>query len=125
MKPRQRGILFFALSLVLQAGCGGQAATVHGRVTCDGNGVEGSILFSPIGEGEVAQGPLDADGNYRVTAKAAGKYKVTVNPKDRKRASARPGEIGKELPYACDLTAEKEITSGDNLIDIALGPPKK
>jgi hypothetical protein len=103
------------------AGCGGQAARVTGRVSCQGKPVVGVILFSPKGEagsnaGRSVSAALREDGSYELQLTSIGKYTVVVTPRD---VVFRPKEGG--FDYPCDRSPlEREITAGDNDITIDL-----
>jgi hypothetical protein len=113
------------LAVLLMTGCGGQSATVSGRVTCDGKPVVGSIMFSPKGDspentGPAVEGVLDSDGKYTVQLKSIGSHRVRVSPGD----IPYPPIPGKEYP--CDLsTLDKDVKSGTNEISIELAKRKK
>jgi hypothetical protein len=107
-------------------GCGNQGAKVSGQVTCQGNPVMGSILFSPKGEDEGNTGPavtalLNEDGHYQLRLKTVGKHTVVVTPRDVK-FPVRPGEFD----YPCDRSpVEREVQTGDNNISLELIPRPK
>jgi hypothetical protein len=115
--------MMFALFAALAAasGCGGSTARVSGQVTCQNNPVSGSILFSPKGETEAANGvavsaPLDEDGKYELQLKTIGTYIVVITPRNV-RFPVRPGEVD----YPCDRSPlEREIQAGQNDITIEM-----
>lgn len=113
------------LVLFAMAGCGPPASKVAGKVICNGKPVQGSILFSPAGEGDNNTGPavaapLKDDGTYTLELKTSGKHRIAVSPSDMKY-STKPGD-----EYPCDLaTIERDIKSGANEIVIDLPPHKK
>ena len=110
-----------ALGMVATAGCRGPAATVTGRVTCQGKPVCGVILFSPKGEGAGNTGPsvnapLGEDGRFEVRLTSLGKHTVVITPRD---VAFRP-KAG-EVDYPCDrLPLERDIQAGDNDLTIEL-----
>ncbi len=107
-------------------GCGNQGAKVSGQVTCQGNPVTGSILFSPLGEDEGNTGPavtapLSEDGSYQLRLKTVGKHTVVVTPRDVK-FPVRPGEFD----YPCERApVEREVQAGENHFSIELKPQPK
>jgi hypothetical protein len=109
--------VLFALGL---AGCGGPSGRVTGRVTCGGQPVRGSILFSPFGEGPDNTGPavtapLKDDGSYELELKTFGRHRVVVSPAD----VVYPAQPGQEYP--CDLSpVEREVKAGTNEVVIEL-----
>ncbi len=113
-------------SLLAAAGCGGQSATVTGRVTCNGKPVVGGILFSPKGDDAGNTGPavhaeLKEDGSYQLKLTTVGKHNVVVTPKDIKYP-VPPGE----WDYPCDRSPQLwEVKAGDNHIAIELAPRAK
>ncbi len=113
-------ILGIAIVSISSTGCGSTPTKVTGRVTCDGNPVKGTILFSPFGEGEKNTGQaetatLKEDGSYEIVLKTIGKHRVVVSPSD----IVYPAPPGKEYP--CDLTPmERELNVGNNVINIEL-----
>lgn len=129
--------------LVIAAGCGGggsgdqATAAVSGKVTRDGQPVAGgSVMFSPIGKGKPAAADVNQDGSYRLTTYRSGdgaivgKHRVTFTPpptaeideKEHKEGSPPP-----KSPYdgLVPKTAEVEVKSGSNTIDIELVPGSK
>jgi hypothetical protein len=124
LAPRKAQVLgmAFLLGTLGAAGCGGgPLAKVTGRITCQGKGVVGVILFSPKGEGESITGPsvsatLNEDGSYELGLTRIGKYTVVVTPRD---VVLRPKPGG--FDYPCDRSPlEREIKAGDNDITIEL-----
>ena len=111
--------LFFAM------GCSQRASQVTGHVTCEGNPVVGSILFSPAGEGEDNTGlsvpaPLDKDGAFKLQLKTTGKHTVVITPRDVKF----PVPAG-QFDYPCDRSPiEKEVQPGDNDFTIEMATRK-
>jgi hypothetical protein len=97
---------------------------VSGRVTCDGKPVEGTILFSPKGDGADNTGPavegvMDSDGKYSVQLKSIGTHRIRISPGN----IPYPPVAGKE--FQCDLsTLEKDVKSGPNEISIELSKRK-
>jgi hypothetical protein len=124
MRAHVRGVAVLAGLLAL-IGCSGSVATVKGRVTCQGNPVKGSILFSPKGEDANNTGPavpaqLKDDGSFELKLTTIGKHAVTVTPSDVKYP-VKPGE----MDYPCDRSPqEREIKAGSNEIIIELTPRK-
>ena len=117
------GAVVLALSALMLVGCG-SSATVAGRVTCSGKPVNGSILFSPFGEGpdntgQAVGAPLK-DGNYEIHLQTIGKHRVVVSPADVKY----PAPPGQEYP--CDLAPQtQDVKAGANTIDIELSSRSK
>ena len=82
--------LFLISSLLVLSGCG-NGFTVHpvkGKVTLDGNPLEGAVVtFDPSGNGKAAMGRTDASGTYTLVdmrpeaAEGAevGSYTVTIH----------------------------------------------
>ena len=109
------------LGMLATAGCGGPAATVTGRVTCEDKPVSGVILFSPKGEGAGNTGPavnapLGEDGRFELRLTSLGKHTVVITPRDI-TFRPKPGE----LDYPCDRSPlERDIKAGDNDITIDL-----
>jgi hypothetical protein len=104
-------------------GCGGaNMAPVSGTVQHNGVVLSGGrIVFRPIGEGAVAQAPIQSDGTFRLTTKntddgaVVGNYRVMIAGDDktadpRMRASYmgpkdRPLEVvrGKDNQFVIDV----------------------
>lgn len=107
--------------LLALIGCSNPAAKVTGRVTCQGQPVSGSILFSPKGEdasnkGSAVSATLNEDGSYELRLTTTGKHLVVVTPSDI-RYPVKRGEV----EYPCDRSPqEHEIKAGDNRIVIEL-----
>ena len=111
--------------LLTGIGCGSQSAQVTGRVTCQGNPVKGSILFSPKGESEsntgpAVNGPLNEDGTFQLRLTTVGAHMVVITPSDVK-FPVPPGKFD----YPCDRSAvEREVVAGANDITIEMGERK-
>ena len=110
-------------------GCGGPAASVTGRVTCQGKPVVGVILFSPKspgGEvlnsaGPAVQATLSDEGTYELRLSSLGKHVIVVMPRD---VAFRP-KAG-VFDYPCDRSPlEREIVAGDNDVTIELAKRNK
>ena len=115
-------VLSLAVFIVTLTGCGKPEVRVKGQVTCGGQPVSGSILFSPNGEsadntGEAIPVTLNPDGTFTATLKTTGKHRVTVNPPtEAVYSTTKPGQ-----KFPCDLKpVEKELKPGDNEIVIGL-----
>jgi hypothetical protein len=58
------------LVAALLTGCGrrGELASVHGRITLDGQPLAGAfVVFTPTSKGTTSYGRTDADGRYQMT----------------------------------------------------------
>lgn len=109
-----------ALCIALVAGCGSGAIPASGRVERDGKAVSaGKVMFSPIGEGKIAVGPIQPDGTFQLTTSSpndgalAGKYRVMVAG-DRTAA-----DKALQTTYLAPNELEFEVISGaDNKFTI-------
>lgn len=125
--------------LFLLTGCGSSnPATypVNGKVSYNGKAVKnGIIMFVPDGEGNAANGNLEADGSYKLTTFAAndgarpGKYKVSIQVfPGEGEGGGLPGQEFAGMkppippkygqPTTSGLTAE--VKEGENPLDFAL-----
>lgn len=124
-------ILLFTVGLV---GCGGNPATVKGKVTLDGNPVTaGQITFVPDSskgsEGPQLIGTIDESGEYALYAGAddrvpVGHYKVTVNcPFRLDQGSSGSGEgPEKENNKDCDIPSKYgDVASTDLTAEVVSG----
>jgi hypothetical protein len=86
MPPRIRYALLVLLLLLAASGCGRRMVKLEGKVTLDGQPLEGAtVTFNPQGgSGESASGLTGSDGVFYLTTRtsgdgvAAGSYKVTI-----------------------------------------------
>jgi hypothetical protein len=128
-----RFFLCVAGPIVLLAGCSEQAASVHGKVTLDGEPVSaGSIAFLPSTAGGRKAAAAIEQGAYSIPATEklqSGSYRVEISwhkPTGRKIASADPGmtadETREAVPakYNTDSTLTVEIGGGDVEKDFVL-----
>ena len=101
--PRTTAFLLGGCLLAVLVGCGGHAP-VEGRVTLDGQAVEGAaVYFRPGAVGEDAGGITDADGRFRLNGPKAegvlpGLYWVTVSKKQYPPGMKVPS--AKEMSFA-------------------------
>ncbi len=132
---RRPGRLRFAVLgglLAAAAGCGPDVASVRGKVTLDGQPVDGgTIAFLPAAEGVAADAPVRA-GEYDVPADRnlrPGNYRVEVRwpkPTGKKVPSADPGftidQTREAVPagYNTQSTLTAELGRGENVKDFAL-----
>jgi hypothetical protein len=110
------------------AGCG-KTVGIKGKVTLDGQPVEGaSVQFVPIGEGQPAFGTTDASGVFTLSTfkqgdgALKGEYKVTVSkmsdnvlpfdPQDKNATKAAMFEIMKKSTGTVRLAAQKKSLPG-------------
>lgn len=119
-------------ALMSACGCGGKPASVSGTVTLDGLPVQrGTVAFTPVNQGMMAQGDIESDGSYKLhtnldTGLIPGEYSVRV-------ISREPGvSIGGSPPIPGDYIVPKkygqastsglrfEVASGRNTIDLDL-----
>jgi len=120
--------------VLLLAGCSGEKpASVHGKVTLDGQPVTmGSIVFLQAGaEGRKAAAAIE-QGIYSIPASdklLPGSYRVEISwhkPTGRRIASADPGMTAEETreavpaKYNSESTLTVEIAGGDVAKDFAL-----
>lgn len=111
---------------VLLTGCGNsgpEIAPVTGRVTLDGKAFEGArVYFYPSQGGRQSQGATDEEGRYELyytfdePGAVVGEHKVTISTLD-------DSGLGTEkipLKYNTEGDLTKEVTSGDNEIDLEL-----
>ncbi|MCC6510835.1 MAG: hypothetical protein IT423_17155 [Pirellulaceae bacterium] len=132
--------LMILCSLVcFYSGCGPsnpETFPVKGKVTYNGQAVKnGIIMFTPEGEGNAANGSLEADGTYQMTTFVAndgarsGKYKVSIQVfPGADEGGGLPGQefAGKKPPIppkygqatTSGLTAE--VKDVENTIDFTL-----
>ncbi len=122
-----------SVTLVFSQGCGSsnpKTYPIKGKVTYNGNAVKnGSIQFTPDGEGNAATGNLGADGSYEMTTFAnndgvrPGKYKVSIQVfPGEGEGGGLPGQefAGKRPPippkYAQPTTSglTAEVKDGEN-----------
>jgi hypothetical protein len=115
-------------------GCSGaMEATVSGRVTLDGQPVaQGTVAFEPQDGGMLAQGMLDADGNYELMTNqkhglTPGKYRAKVLARERSPdppdgSLPPPGTLLVPVKYTRADTSglTYDVSPGRNDIDISL-----
>ena len=132
-------LALLCLWIFLVPGCGPSnppTFPVKGKVSYNGKAVKnGMIMFTPEGEGNAANGSLEADGSYQLTTFVAndgarpGKYKVSIQVfPGADEGGGLPGQefAGKKPPIppkygqptSSGLTAE--VKDVDNSIDFAL-----
>ncbi len=120
----QRRRLFLYLSCVLATpligGCSeSMNATVRGRVTYNGQPVEGAILqFGYVGEGSSAQAITIDDGQYQVrtgshVGASVGEYELSISP-------AEAGSIPQKYTDSKRSGLTFQFEPGRNTIDIEL-----
>jgi hypothetical protein len=120
-------------ALALAGGCGGESvSTVHGKVTLDGEPVNGgNIMFLPTGGSRKAAAAIEQGAYALATTDALppGEYRVEIRwpkPTGRKIPSADPGmqadETKEVVPakYNENSTLTVEIGGGDVEKDFAL-----
>lgn len=132
------------------AGCGGgDLGEVSGKVTMDGKPLPDALVtFVPMEGGRAATGVSDANGNYKLIyidrdGALIGKHKVTVttvqkpapvnsqirsdDPEYAKMMASKASDynnatVKEPIParYNSNTELVKEVTSGDNVIDLPL-----
>jgi hypothetical protein len=133
------------LLLPVVAGCGengppagpplAQSQPVHGKVTFkDGTPLRGGVVtFTPEHTKTGSQvrfecaGLVDAQGNYKLglngdgTGAAAGKYKVTVAPRETQELpGSNVSRIAKRYQEGKDTPLTATVKEGDNVINLTL-----
>jgi hypothetical protein len=115
-------LMAFAFGVLVTAGCGGNAITVSGRVTCQGKPVSGVILFSPqdndaSSPGPSVSAPLQEGGRFDLRLTTTGKHTIVITPRD---IVLRPKKG--EFDYPCDRSPlTRDIQAGANDITIEMG----
>lgn len=122
-----------AVLALLQTGCAEQAASIHGKVTLDGEPVTaGSISFLPASSGGRKAAAAIEQGAYSIPATEKllpGSYRVEISwhkPTGRKIASADPGMTAEETrevvpaKFNTESTLTVEISGGEAEKDFAL-----
>lgn len=133
--------MMVALVALSAVGCGSGTSGVSGKVTMNGQPVTGgSLTFSPISTGgtdagKPAAGNVQSDGSYVLgtdsekDGAAAGRYKVLYSAPAAKYPDGVEPQPGMQPTYSpfqnmIPKTAEVEVKSGSNTIDIELVPPQ-
>ncbi|HEV3117674.1 MAG TPA: carboxypeptidase-like regulatory domain-containing protein [Gemmataceae bacterium] len=123
-----RLVMLLAAAALASGGCA-RTVGIKGRVTLDGQPVEGaSIQFVPLDGGRVAFGTTDQDGYYTLSAfkpgdgAPKGEYKVTVakmsdnamkvDPSDKKALEAQMAAIMKKSTTLRDTKNTKPSLPG-------------
>lgn len=123
------GVVFSAVILLLQSGCGKMEATVSGTVSYAGKPLTtGNVAFHPVGSGTPATATIGADGRYelRTASKAGlppGEYVATVAAFEIIPGSPpMPGKLLIPGSYNRLETSGLRYTveSGENTIDIRM-----
>lgn len=126
----RRFTLFLILGVV--PGCGGKPATVSGTVTLDGKPVErGTVAFTPVEKGMMAQGEIESDGSYTLHTNldkglTPGEYTVRVISRQPGESTGggppMPGEyiVPRKYSQASTSGLRFEVTTGRNTIDLDL-----
>ena len=124
-----RRVLFFPLILPLMAslGCGGNNATVSGKVIYKGRPVTSGSVVIRNPDNTATRGPIQPDGTYAVSGVARGRVQIGVLSADpsqgpiEERARAQgwfplPRKLGK--PGASGLECEVTTSRFQHDIDI-------
>ncbi|MFO0864800.1 MAG: hypothetical protein U0744_09130 [Gemmataceae bacterium] len=125
------------LSISFVAGCGGATtAEVKGVVTHKGAPITGgTLIFSPVQSGKPATAEVQSDGTYTLSTfgkndgAVLGKHKVAFTPPPQQlteEQKTNPKYIAPPPKYMGlqPNTAEVEVKSGANKIDMELVPKK-
>lgn len=87
------------------------AAAIAGRVTLRGEPVEGALVLAmpapPAGRERQASAKTDADGQYRITNLAPGKYRVVAQASGLASQEGPTGEFGREINLDPGETRDK------------------
>ena len=109
-------LAFLSMGLALLVGCGGSGLgtiPVSGKITVDGQPMEGvMVVFNPGDGGRAAAGRTDAQGIYKLTTEIAGdgalpgSYKVAVS-KHENAADDVPTNVDPNDPASLDAVYSK------------------
>jgi len=130
-------VRLLVLSAILLAGCRGRPAdqpplgTVTGKVTLDGQPLEGAtIFFSPEGGGRTSAARTDAEGRYALTyigremGAKVGQHtiRLTTSEEITNPKTGRSMHTPEKLPRRYNEKSElvRTVTGGENTIDLDL-----